>query len=475
MTEVRLATRRAPRMKQPLRKLGAGLAFACAVAAAGLAHGAEKAKAPAKDERQFSCPGLEASTLASDEYGEMTQGRHGWFFRTAADLTWRYYVAPEAENYVRRLADALDRKGARIGFVIVPPRGVLYNDEVIAGGGFTPILTADEGGELYQRMLKSLRRAGAIAPDIRAAARAAESQFFFKRDHHWTPDGARISAKAFADAYRQEVGEKSLGALKFKTEPAADLELKGGMAQAISRACRDSIPAEPFTLYETRQQASDAADLGLFGDAPNSVNVVLLGSSFSDVASFNFDGFLSEAMGSAVANHAISGGLLMKSAVSYFSSAAFQADPPDLIVWEAPVYYDISGSALDFRQIIPAVGGACAPDAAVASVDGRVSGAPAAMDVPTEAKVSGTKNFLYFEASNPAFTTFSLRVEYDDGDLEEAPIDRSDRYINEGRFFFEFSPDIRASVSRVTLVPADERETDYTMRICRTQAAEERG
>ena len=453
-----------PAMKMFLKALIATLG----VAAASTAIAAETA---AGGERKFACADLETRSATDPAFDgqEMLQGSDGWFFRTGADLSWRFALSEEGVDYLARFARALKARGAAIGYVAVPPRGLIYFDMALASPGFTPILRPEEGGELYREVIERLRQSGAVVPDLLAAAQASDELLFFRRDHHWTPEYARLTAETFARAYRESVGAEGLDSVKFDTSIVSDATLKGQMARALSSFCSDTIPAEPIRQYETRRLASERADLGLFGNPEGSFRAVLIGSSYSDLShSFNFDGFLSDALGVEVANEAISGGHLMRSAISYFSSTGYRDNPPQLVIWESPIYYNYyDRSILDLRQVIPAIGGECAADAAIARQSGELASTDVAMAVPPDAGVSGASHFIFLELENRAFANFSFQIDYADGDSEVVPVDRSYRYVNEGRFFLEFSGDIPAAVEKITVRPAGAETSPYKIRVCK--------
>lgn len=423
----------------------------------------------------YECAQLQGSDQPTEEYGRIVQGDDGWFFRTAADLTWRFYLGAEAQDYISRLQTTLDEKGTRLVFAVVPPRGLVEFENVPDNAEYRPILTPDEGRELYDDFLQRVAATGAQAPNLLASANALTLPFFFKRDHHWTPDGARLTAIAVADALRADETLEGLDSFQIETQSIAEQELKGGMARVISRFCSDVIPAETFTAYETSQQASNSDDLGLFSDPSDGADVVLLGTSFSDVRIFNFDGFLSEQLGVTVANHAISGGGFANSPISYFSSEGFAASPPDAIVWELPVYYDVSGSLLEFRQMLPAALGACAPGDAVASTSGDLSNS-LEVGIDADRDVSGIGSYVYVSLDDPTLTALQIDVAYADGDRESVPIDRSGRFDHEGRFFLEFSPDISASVTNVRVsMDTLSHPISADLRVCRTLPHQQAG
>ena len=422
----------------------------------------------------YECAQLQDGEQPTEEYGRIVQGNDGWFFRTAADLTWRFYLGAEAQDYIRRLHTTLDEKGTRLVFAMVPPRGLVEYEHVPDSAAYKPILTPSEGRELYDDFLKRVAATGAHAPNLLASASDLSVPFFFKRDHHWTPDGARQTAIAVARELRADDTLAGLDSFQIETQSTAAQELKGGMARVISRFCSDVIPAETFTAYETAQQASNAEDLGLFDDPSDGAEIVLLGTSFSDVRIFNFDGFLSEELGVTVANHAISGGGFANSPISYFSSKVFAEAPPDAIVWELPVYYDVSGSLLEFRQILAAAIGACAPDDAVAAASGDIT-EPLEAKIDPAQQVSGIGSYVYVSLDDATQTAVQIDVAYEDGDFESVPIDRSGRFDHEGKFFLEFSPDIAASVTGVRVSAETSHPIAADLRICRTKPHQQAG
>ena len=430
------------------------------------------AYAPAADaqELEFACPRMEAAELPTEEYGWLVQGYDGWFFRTAADLTWRFNVGKEALHYIRRLNGVLAEKGARLAFAVVPPRGLVAMSQIAEDAPHAPILTREEGAELYRHFVGLLGGTGVVTPDLLTPADEIGAPFYYKRDHHWSPEGARAVAKAMAAAIRAN-GLAGLDTVEFSTVETGAQDQKEGMAMIISQLCEDTIPPEPSNIYDTQQAASDADDLGLFGDDAGA-EVVLLGSSFSDVSDFNFDGFLSDELGVVVANRAISGGRFSNAAISYFSSHAFAENPPDAIVWEFPVYSNVSRSILQFRQMIPAVSGSC-PDPA-----GRASGALSdtlIVTLPEERGITGPGNFAFVSLADPTVTKITFEIAYADGEVEMVPLDRSERFHNEGRFFLEFSDDITAPVTSVRVSSVTGSDTETKLSVCASPVAQNAG
>ncbi|MFO1350181.1 MAG: hypothetical protein U1F68_05660 [Gammaproteobacteria bacterium] len=391
----------------------------------------------------------------------MTQGTEGWFFRTRADLKDDFYLSEETKTYFRRLVKALAQRKTELIYLPLPPRGLLHSAFLIPTKPRQAPYELGEAESLFDAFVKDLQSTGMIVPNLREWVNAHstdKSQFFFKRDHHWTPDGARAASQAVAAALANTPAYAALAKATYQSKPAGEQLMKHTMGQEIQRLCVGEIPPEPFMKYETRvvqtsgAKTEDNADL--FGAATDSSALVLLGSSFSAVEDFNFDGFLSEATGLEVANHAISGGQLFNAIISYTSAPEFADAKPPFIVWEAPAYYNLGAdSAPAFRQMIPAVYGACDSTKAVSTAKFSIQRGQGGklLTVDPGAGVSGSRYYLFLTTPNKTLVKFTLKIDYADGDYEWFAIDRTENFNNSGRFFVEFSDDIESSVTAISI------------------------
>ncbi|MEZ5583494.1 MAG: hypothetical protein R3F37_12805 [Candidatus Competibacteraceae bacterium] len=292
----------------------------------------------------------------------------------------------------------------------------------------------------------------------------------FKRDTHWTPEGARLASQAVGRALAELPAYQSLDKTTYQSKVMSEQQIKHTMAQEIQRLCQSELPPEPYSFYETRQLAEGDSNADLFGSPEDTGSLVLLGTSFSAVTYFNFDGFLAESTGLEVANHAISGGQLFNAMASFTASPQFEETDTRFMLWEAPAYSNFNrGSSSAFRQIIPAVYGPCTADTAVAS--GRITvrqGEPSGpLAVDPALAVSGKDYYLYLSTPNRALAQFTVKIDYADGDFEWFAIDRTERFPNWGRFFIEFSEDIESTVSRIALSGLPQLNAELEAHICR--------
>ena len=421
---------------------------------------------------EFTCPDL--GNKDKQTINEMVQGKEGWFFRLAGDLETEFQLRQEARGYLTRLQQGLAKRGTQTVFLSVPPRGVSAYQLLDKDDPRQARYDGKTTGDAYGALLTDIRETGMIVPDLREASLATPGEarsFFFRRDHHWTPEGARAAAKALKTTLTDLPAYQALKPKTYETKTIGKEEMKHTMALELQRLCTSDIPGEPFTLYETQLVASGAD--ALFGDAGGeNKSSVLVGSSFSDKKEFNFDGFIAQETGLDIANFALSAGLLFNALVSYTSSPQFDKMKPPFLIWEAPGNYDLNkDTSKFFRQIIPATHGICDKKHAIATAEMQVTagkGGPL-LKLDAAKKVSGHSYYIVLTSSNNGMAKFTLQMDYDDGDGEWFTVDRSEFFKNHGRFFVELTDEIESALTSVTIEGMDNLNTNLTARVCKAE------
>lgn len=429
--------------------------------------------APAWAQGPYNCPDLtnkEKITL-----DEMTQGKDGWFFRVTRDLSSQLIVTPEVEQLFARLSKALERRGTLLVLSPVPPRAAVERKFLDENNPEQAAFSPEKAEKNYLNVTRSLARAGVMIPNLLETEPApmdmpSDKPFFFRRDRHWTPYGSRAVAAKIGETIKSSKFYEGITPSKYETKIISESGWKPNMALEIQRLCAETIPPEPYERFETQQIVGDDAN-ALFGDESGGNPAVLVGSSFSAVQEYNFDGFLMEATGVEVANHAISAGSQFNAITSYVSAPAFETAKPPFIIWEMPHLIDISQSALVmFRQIIPATYGACSAENALATskITIRNGAAMHLMDVPAEKKITGTGYYLFITSPNLGLAKFTLQFEYDDGDGEWFTVDRSQHFENSGRFFVELSDEIEGNLTSLSVDGLPNINADMEVRLCKS-------
>lgn len=421
-------------------------------------------------QKEFSCPKL--ALREKTDYGTFLQGYNGWFFREEADFLENFNLFSEARFYMSRLEEALKRRGTTFVFMTIPPRawvGQKYLDEE------DPVMkefSMERSKRNFQDYLKTLSGLGIVTADLSPYMDQVSKDgegYFYKRDHHWTPYGSELSAKAMRDAM-EKIPEYTAMPKKEYTSTLKEMqEYKLAMAQHIQRICERDLPPEPLPFYVTRLKSTDSAD-DLFGDADTGSPTILVGTSFSAQEMFNFDGFLQQYLGIEIANFAMAGGGLYNSILSLTSAAEFEEMKPPFFIWEAPSHYDLnSNSSNAFRQIVPGVFGACKGKSVLEThtVSVGANSTTEILNLPPDKKISGANYYIYLNTPNLALAKFTLQMDYDDGDGEWFPIDRSSHFRNTGRFFVELSDEIdNGALTSVSLINPLPVNADIEIRLC---------
>jgi len=430
---------------------------------AGLALAGTAQAAP-----RYSCPDIEAGKIEGNYFkNRVFQGLDGWFYREGSDIQDFYSYGPDTLGFIGRFAGALKRRNVQLVFMPVPPKGIIdpeFAGPTIGADMFDPQMASAE----VENLLTALKGVGVLPVDIIGANSSdKQANFFFARDLHWRPEGAKLGAAAVRKALESDPTYTELSKKTYQTSVVAkDQPMRSAVLQALQRMCVDTLPQERTDLYETAAGEATADDL-LGGD--EATPVALIGTSFSDLETFNFAGFLSQALELEVANFAVSGGGSFTSVLGYTMSSSLEEMPPKFLVWENPAYNRLDADGIGyFRQIIPATLGYCEGAAKLSETKLSLpAGATRDFPVPEGASdITGHDYYLAIRASDPGIKHMTIDVDYADGDGETFVINRSDRQKPSERFFLEFSDDIPASVSRVTIAAAPDRPVDLDVQLC---------
>jgi alginate biosynthesis protein AlgX len=411
---------------------------------------------------QYGCP---ASVQRSDEV--FLQGSDGVFFRQKPDLDIFFPLSDRSASAVGHLTRVLAKRGISLVILPIPARGTVMARQVAASNveltlGFDPAIARAS----YEAYVGKLRGDGVAVLDLLPVLTAANSAepLFMKTDHHWTADGAKAAAMALAEMLGSIKNFDDLPKTQFVTKPIAEQLIISNMRRAIQLGCADAVPKNEALATETDHKevaaASNAVDI--FGDDSSGSAIALVGTSFSDVDAFNFDGYISQYSGVDVANFAISGGNQFVSLLSYLTSPAFTENPPKIIVWENPVYNDLGefGDA-PLDEAIAAASGECEGDNAksvkLTAVNGEFSA-----DV-LEMPKHNVSTYMKLDAGNPAVRHATFEFMSSDGATISTEFLRADRFKANGRFFVKL-PEVNIKNLRVTAQGSD--VTQNTLSLC---------
>ncbi len=252
------------------------------------------------------------------EYGLFGQGRKGvvvgkdgWLFpaeefetsRAAGDIYVRHV------NYIGWTSAFLKKRNIRLYIALIPAKARLHAENF-----------PEEKKEILGRFI------GDVKVPIVSLGTALGGNGFLKTDTHWSPDGAKASAKAIA----RLIGRDNSKA-RYSNIEGKEIAYKGDLLKYIP-VSRD-LGTDSIHTYDFEQPASD----NLFGD--QDIPVALVGTSYSAKPEFNFANFLKEFLNMDVLNASDQGQGPFVTMRDYLKSEAFNTAPPRIIVWEIPERY----------------------------------------------------------------------------------------------------------------------------------------
>lgn len=373
-----------------------------------------------------------------DSFSTLVQGRDGWLFRTDADLLMALGPTPEGLQRLGKFQRALAQRNVALVMVVQPPRGLMHADKL----GDLPVAYDAESVQIrYANMLKSLRAQGIVVPELeRLAQEGGQGVFFFRGDHHWTPEGSRRTAKIVAESIRKMRQYRSLKQQRFVTRRDGLLAKRGTLQKAAQLLCGYGSPDQYVPRYVTEAaDGAGAADLLGDGSAPQ---VTLVGTSNSDAA-YNFAGFLSEYLQVDVLNVAIAGGGFEGAMLGYLPSPEFRATPPRILIWELETYHDLSDARF-YRQAMPLMGRDCGGGPPL--LERKLSLTQGRKEVLFNGggavrSLRGRDHFLDLRFGDPTVHELRAVVWYTNGSKDTIRIERSERAANGGRFVLNLRDD----------------------------------
>ena len=432
--------------------------------------------AHARGKVAFECPDLHNEKKRSIE--PLFQGYDGWFFRDN-DLKMDFSISPETTLYFKRLNEALQAKGTKLIMVPLLSRALMAPDMINHEDPWQENYDPELAKLSYTELVDDLRDADISVISMLSLSSIYEKNdpylYNFKRDIHWKPEGARVVAQIVAENLTKISGYDALTKTTTVSKEREQVGRAGTITEELQKLCKGDVQAESFKPYKSERVIAQSAD-ALFGSDSSSTPVALVGTSFSAVDEFNFLPFIEEFSKLEVANFSIAGGGMFTSVISYLSSPFFQEHVPPVMIWETQSVYNFNkGSESLFRQLIPAVQGACSGNLVVASNKIELKGDDDSSILLNDLKsrgINGTDYYVHIVSDNLGFKQFTLEMDYDNQDGEWFPLDRSDRYDNKGHYYIELSDKISGNLDRITMKDMQNARAKLEVVLCRKPTPE---
>lgn len=400
------------------------------------------------------------------------RGKDDWLFRTEVDLDTQFTLDDGVYAGLARLVQALEARGTQVLLMDLPRRGLLTANELLPADRAR--YDAKTALANYRRALQRFRDIGFIVPDYgRLIEHADGTEYFFRRDGHWTPDGARRTAELIAETVKALPLYAKLRKKTFTTKRQGLQRHPGVLSIVASQICGGHYPAEVVDGYTTTPVESNP-----FDDDPIP-EIALVGTSFSASPAYHFAGFLQQALQTDLLNTAIAGGNFDGALTQYLPSETFQQSPPKLIIWEFAHAQIAVANASQLRRLIPLIDNGCAgkdvllqnevpmsPDDALTEVlfngGGRID--------PTPSR----ELIVDLQFADPAVAEILGEAWYLDGKHELLRVRMNDYTRANGRFAIELNraPDYGAQPLidfRVQVVTPLAGKTSVTAQLCRAK------
>lgn len=327
-------------------------------------------RAPAAEDSNFGCRNLEQSQQLP-----AIEGANGVFYRKLTDLRMNNAMSPRIIDQLARFAKTLEAQGTTLIFVPPPPRSLAMPEALPPRArdlGFDPEMAR----AVYEDTIQRLRDAGINAVDVLAALDKKPDDagpVYYGTDIHWTPLGARLTARAVADKIAEQASYADLDKTEYKTESHGRKELFSTMRIELQAFCKLSLPRPVAEIFETNPVESAISGGGsIFASDEGAPEIALTGTSMSEKVQFNFAGFLSQFSKLDVRNHSIAGGNQYGAISSYLMSDSFAEERPAFLVWENPIYNNLGEfGRVPIRELTTAAGKTCQKPLKAEKVDAR--------------------------------------------------------------------------------------------------------
>ncbi len=258
-------------------------------------------------------------------------GSNDWLFTTEEFETLK--DADEAEHrlliLVKNTNEQLKANNIRLVVALVPAKARIYPEYL-----GKHVLPADRAAT-YDRVRSAITNLGIPAPDLAALFQNNKNEdtpLYFRLDTHWTPEGSALAAQAIAEAAGTLEGIKKTS---FTVEAAQPETFEGDLEKYIKTGVFEPYFSPARDAFARRKIGkTDSESGGLFGD--EDIPVALIGTSYSAIDKWNFEGALKAALQSDVLNLADEGQGPLEPMAKFLKDTDLKSTPIKLVIWEIP-------------------------------------------------------------------------------------------------------------------------------------------
>lgn len=375
---------------------------------------------------------------------------------------------------VDQLSQSLKARGTELIILLVPTPAHVYASQVKK----LPEDTWDgaQAEAIYSAVRERLSKGSSVV-DLARLAKSSKEPFFYKRDFHWTADGAKRTALEVAKLIKANPAYKDLPRAEMVADisPTKPYETSSYNASMLE-LCKKTMTQELAPRIVARRNTPPAA-VAIIEETP-SPSVAVVGSSFMEPLR-GFSPYLSEAIDAEILTFYLYGGQSLGAMLSYLRSDEFQKSPPRFLVWDLPILglgtpvgwpkaSTFFQEPLIYRQLQASVLGECTPAEAVLSGQVTLSGAGKTLllENTDQKPVVSKAHYLELKMEKATQDTFQIETELDDGTVESYPFVTHTRVKPSGHFFMTLPQDSDAFVKKISIVTPEGATGGLTARLC---------
>lgn len=288
--------------------------------------------------------GLINYTLFKEGREGVLIGKDGWLFTTEefmVDHTTQSNIESNI-NYIAKVHDVFASQNVKMIVALVPAKARVYQDKI------APYKYPSDLEPIYHNIRGALKDNNIVVTDALWIMEKKKDEFelFLKTDTHWTPAGAKMTARQVANEMHKNFPDMQLEQTFYETKYGIDKPHDGDLMRYVPLGSFSDIGPENDLLRSTEtnkieisgpDMPEDDLSGALFGE--EIIPVTLVGTSYSANPLWNFHGFLKEAMQTEILNAADEGMGPFETMKDYLNDEAFKTNPPQLVVWEIPERY----------------------------------------------------------------------------------------------------------------------------------------
>ena len=299
--------------------------------------------------------------ITKQENSRILQGIDNWLF-SKHDLISHVSISDEALRRLKELKAALDYAGIEVVFVNLPSRAMMHSDKFDLSQERFKNYDLEKALVSYKNALDVLRDVGFNTPDVYdyLSRQDTDEDYAFKRDSHWLPNAAALTAELVKEAVSESYVYDALDFGEYEAVLREVAERESDLARAANTQCNLSIPHEAHKVYELKTNDNQT---DLLGNTETSL-VPLWGTSYSQTS--NFAEFLQAELDVDIVNYGYGAAGLWRSLRQYFLEQELESETAKLAIWEFPYAYFEEFNFLDrYQELIPTIYGSCEDAAAI--------------------------------------------------------------------------------------------------------------